>query len=69
MKYADINNLSNAELNSKLREERRMFSKLKFAHAVSTLENPRKIKDTKKVIARILTEMNVRRIATTKTEA
>ena len=62
MKYEDIKNLSNADLSSKLREERKMQTKLKFAHAVSTLENPSKIKETKKVIARLLTETNVRKI-------
>ncbi len=69
MKYADIKNLTNSELNARLREERRMQSKMKFAHAVSTLENPNKIKETKKVIARLLTEINARRITNTNTQA
>ena len=63
MKYADIKDLPNAELNSRLREERRMLDKYKFAHGVSTLENPGKIAEAKRTIARLLTEMNSRRIA------
>jgi large subunit ribosomal protein L29 len=63
MKYADIKDLPNNELNSRLREERRMLDKLKFAHGVSTLENPGKIAESKKTIARLITEMNSRRIA------
>lgn len=63
MKYADIKDLPNAELGMRLREERRMLNKLKFAHGVSTLENPGKIKESRKTIARIITELNVRRIA------
>lgn len=62
MKYADIKDLPNAELAQRLREERRQLDKMKFAHGVGTLENPGKIKESKKVIARIITEMNVRRI-------
>lgn len=63
MKYADIKDLPNNELNSRLREERRMLDKLKFAHGVSTLENPGKIAESKKTVARLITEMNSRRIA------
>ena len=63
MKYADIKDLPNNELNSRLREERRMLDKLKFAHGVSTLENPGKIAESKKTIARLITEMHSRRIA------
>lgn len=63
MNYADIKDLTNSELNSRLREERRMLNKLNFAHGVSTLENPSKIAESKKTIARFLTEMNARRIA------
>ena len=62
MTYADIKDLPNAELAQRLREERRQLDKMKFAHGVGTLENPGKIKESKKVIARIITEMNVRRI-------
>mgnify|MGYP000309544184 FL=1 len=65
MKYADIKDLTNSELNSRLREERRMLDKLKFAHGVSTLENPGKIAESRKVIARLITEMNSRRISNT----
>lgn len=63
MNYVDIKDLPNAELGMRLREERRMLDKLKFAHGVSTLDNPGKIKESKKTIARIITELNVRRLA------
>lgn len=65
MKYEDIKDLTNSELNSRLREERRMLNKLKFAHGVSTLENPGKIAQSRKIIARLITEMNSRRISNT----
>lgn len=61
MKYADIKDLPNAELSQRLREERRQLVKMNFAHGVGTLESPSKLKQSRKVIARILTEFNNRR--------
>jgi len=43
------------ELNQKLDAEKEVMQKLKFAHAISPIENPMKIKETRKLIARIQT--------------
>ena len=43
------------ELNEKLVAEKEAMHKLKFAHAISPIENPQKIKETRKLIARIQT--------------
>jgi large subunit ribosomal protein L29 len=43
------------ELRQKLNAEKESLVKLKFAHAISPIENPMKIKETKKLIARIRT--------------
>jgi large subunit ribosomal protein L29 len=63
MKNIEIVELSDKELNLRVKDERNMFTKLKFGHAISPVENPNKIKTTKKLIARLLTEQKRRTIA------
>ena len=55
--------LSTAELKEKLDTERAMYQKMLLTHAVSPLENPNKIKESRKNIARYLTELRAREIA------
>lgn len=50
--------MSVEELNQRLLSEREILQKLKFAHTISPIENPIKIKETRKTIARILTLLN-----------
>lgn len=69
MTYEDITNMNNKELHSTLREERMMLQKLRFNHAVSPIENPNKIRASKKLIARLMTEVNRRRHDATKQSA
>ena len=52
-----------AELKEKLDTERSMYQKMLMSHAVSPLENPNKIKESRKTIARCLTELRAREIA------
>lgn len=61
MTYEDITHMNTKELHSTLREERMMLQRLRFNHAVSPIENPNKIRASKKYIARLLTEINRRR--------
>ena len=60
MKNADIKSLSVAELKEKLGAEKEALRKIKFAHQVSAIENPMKIKDTRKLIARLNTELRAK---------
>lgn len=62
MKNPEIRELSDKELNVRIKDERVMFTKLKFGHAISPVENPNKIKGTKKLIARLLTEQKRRTV-------
>jgi large subunit ribosomal protein L29 len=62
MKQAVIIEMSTEELNGKLVEERATLAKLNLAHAVSPLENPVQIRETKKTVARILTEVRRREL-------
>jgi len=57
MKNSDIKALSADELKEKIVSETEALRKVKFAHQVSALENPMKIKETKKLIARLKTEL------------
>ena len=60
MKQEVINELSTPELLERLEEEKKQLLKLKINHAVSPLENPMKLKDYKKTVARIQTELRRR---------
>ena len=57
MKQADIKALSLEELKEKIASESKALEKLKFAHSVSPLENPMQIKELRKTIARLNTEL------------
>ncbi|GAP43257.1 50S ribosomal protein L29 [bioreactor metagenome] len=62
MKQEVIRELSTAELIERLDEERKQLTKLKLNHAVSPLENPNKIKNYRRTIARMLTELHKRKL-------
>ena len=62
MKQAVIIEMSTEELLGKLTEERATLAKLNLAHAVSPLENPVEIREKKKTVARILTEVRRREL-------
>ena len=60
MKKADIKNLSAGDIQNKLAEANADFNKLKLAHAISPIENPIQIKDLRKTIARLETELTLK---------
>ena len=62
MKQEVIQELSLDELKERLDEERKQLTKMKLNHAVSPLENPNKIKEFKKTIARMMTELRKREL-------
>jgi len=57
MENKDIIALSSAELQLKIKEEKSVLNKLKINHTVSPVENPMKIKNSRKLIARLSTEL------------
>lgn len=63
MKNSEIVALSLEELKQKLASEQETFRKMKFAHAISPIENPMKIKETRKLIARLQTELRAKELA------
>lgn len=57
MKNSELRGLSLDELKSKLVVEKDAYVKLKFAHSITPIENPMKIKELRKFVARIETEI------------
>ncbi len=60
MKAKEIADLTTAEVKEKLDIEVQGLQKMKHTHAVSTLENPIQIRDKRKLVARLHTELKKR---------
>lgn len=63
MKNSEIKGLSLEELTSKLAAEKESLAKLKFAHAITPIENPMRLREAKKLVARISTEIRAKQLA------
>lgn len=61
MKQTEIIGLTDAELKERLAEEKGQLTKLQLNHSVSPIENPLKIRSTRRTIARLLTEIGSRK--------
>jgi large subunit ribosomal protein L29 len=62
MKQNVIIELANDDLLERLEEEEKQLTRLKLNHAVSPLENPNKIVDYRRTIARLKTEIRKRKL-------
>ena len=60
MKNADIQALSAEALKEQIAVEQETLQRLKFAHAVSPIENPMRIKVSRRLIARLHTELTAK---------
>jgi large subunit ribosomal protein L29 len=58
----DLKELSEVDLNSRIEEEEIRLKKLKFSHTISPVENPRSIRDLRRDIARLKTELRRREL-------
>ena len=63
MKVAELRELSTAELSEKLSESKQELFNLRFQNAINQLDNPMRIGDVKKTIARINTIIHERELA------
>lgn len=63
MNNSELRSLNLDELKSKLVEEKGSFQKLKFAHAITPVENPSKIRHSRRLIARIQTEIRAKELS------
>ena len=61
MKAQVLIDMPENELQDLLATEREKLIKMKMSHAVSPVENPLQIKFTRKIIARVMTELSKRR--------
>ena len=55
MKAKELRELTVAELEAKFKELKSELFRLRFQHAINQLDNPHKIVDVKKDIARVMT--------------
>tara|TARA_B100001113_G_scaffold267524_1_gene222269 strand:+ start:338 stop:532 length:195 start_codon:yes stop_codon:yes gene_type:complete len=62
MKQKEVKELSIDELNEKLLSFKNELSEMKMTHAISPIENPLQIKNIRRTIARINTEITKRTI-------
>ncbi|QRR02304.1 50S ribosomal protein L29 [Dyadobacter sandarakinus] len=60
MTNKEIKDLSQDQLKEQIAQERERLLRLKFAHAISPIENPLRIRASRKEIARLLTELSVK---------
>ena len=61
MKNSEITGLSQEELVVSIAEEKENLVKLKFAHTISAIENPTRIRKVRRDIARLNTEVAKRK--------
>ena len=52
-----LNGISEADLQSRIKEDELRLKKLAFAHAISPLENPQSIRSLRRDIARLKTQL------------
>ena len=62
MKVTELRELSTEELTQKLAQKKQELFNLRFQNAINQLENPQKIGDVKKTIARINTIIREREL-------
>ncbi len=60
MKASEIKDMTDVEVSDYLTEQQALLVKLRMRHTVTSLENPRQLAETKKNIARLLTEQRKR---------
>lgn len=63
MKKQDLSQLSTSDLLQKIGDETNALKKLRLSHTVSPVENPLKIRTTRREIARLQTELRKREIS------
>ncbi|MFC3879330.1 50S ribosomal protein L29 [Algoriphagus namhaensis] len=57
MKNTEIRSLSSSEIAERIVAEKENLTKLNFAHNISPIENPNRIRESKRLIARLKTAL------------
>jgi large subunit ribosomal protein L29 len=58
----NLTDLTTDELIAKIKEEKLKYKKMKFSHAISSMENPMQLRVLRRQIAGMLTEMRKRQL-------
>ena len=58
MKKSDIKALSVEQLSEQVAGEKDRLQKMKFAHAITPIENPLRIRESRREVARLMTALN-----------
>jgi len=66
MKNSEIIELTTNELVERIGTESEKLTRMRLAHAVSPLDNPNKLKESRRDIARLKTELHKRQLAENK---
>ena len=62
MKHTEITALGINDLKEKIASEKETLRKMKFAHQVSSIENPMKMRASRRLIAQLNTELRAKEI-------
>ena len=62
MKTSEIRELSTPDLIERIDTEKTMIVRMKLNHAITPLDNPKKLREAKLTIARLLTELRKREL-------
>lgn len=62
MKNSEIKSLKTEELRERISAEQENLQKLTFAHAITPIENPMKIRESRKLIAKLKTELRAKEL-------
>ena len=62
MKIKEIKDLNNKDLHDKIEAEKSQLDSLKLNHSISPLDNPNVIREARKTIARLKTELRHREL-------
>ncbi|GAB3013450.1 50S ribosomal protein L29 [uncultured Cyclobacterium sp.] len=63
MKNSEINALNESEIKTRIEAERENLTKLRFAHAISPIENPNRIRESRRLVARLNTFLRAKQLA------
>ena len=62
MKIAEIREMSTADLKERVEAEKANYTQLVLNHSISSLDNPAQLKQLRKTIARMYTELRQREL-------
>jgi large subunit ribosomal protein L29 len=60
MKQSIVKDLTTDEVKARIKEEKENLTKIRMQHAVSPMDSPIKIRSTRRLVARLKTELNKR---------